>query len=179
MSNTVQNGLQTPGEVSIEELQLVSPTGKSIFLLDYLVELNLYESIFSNVMTGEIILSDSANLIKYFPIIGEEYLSVKLKTPGFNNEKNVIIEKVFRVFSVEDRILARDQNTQIYKLKLISPEAIIDSYSTIYSPFKGNIVQIVQKLFNNNLKTNKDLTVFSGAENNVKFVSNKIRNEYF
>jgi len=172
MSNTVQNGLQTPGEVSIEELQLVSPTGKSIFLLDYLVELNLYESIFSNVMTGEIILSDSANLIKYFPIIGEEYLSVKLKTPGFNNEKNVIIEKVFRVFSVEDRILARDQNTQIYKLKLISPEAIIDSYSTIYSPFKGNIVEIVQKLFNNNLKTNKDLTVFSGAENNVKFVSN-------
>ena len=87
MNNTVQDGLQTPGEISIEELLLITNTQKSISLLDYLVELNIYESIFSNVMNGEIILSDSANLIKYFPITGEEYLSVRLRTPGFNDDK--------------------------------------------------------------------------------------------
>ena len=172
MSNTVQDGLQTPGEVSIEELSLISTNGKSISLIDYLIELNLYESIFSNVISGEIILSDSANLIRHFPITGEEYLSVRLKTPGFNNDNKYKIEKIFRVFTVEDRVLARDQNTQIYKLKLISPEAIVDSYSMLYSPFKGNITKIVQDLFNNNLKMGKDLIVFTGADNNVKFLSN-------
>ena len=94
MSNSVQDGLQTPGEVSIEELLLVTTNGMSVSLLDYLIELNIYESIFSNVMTGEIILSDSANLIRYFPISGEEYLSVKLRTPGFTDDKKYIIEKI-------------------------------------------------------------------------------------
>ena len=102
MSNTVQDGLQTPGEVTIEELSLISTNGKSISLIDYLIELNLYESIFSNVISGEIILSDSANLIRHFPITGEEYLSVRLKTPGFDNDNKYKIEKIFRVFTVED-----------------------------------------------------------------------------
>jgi hypothetical protein len=93
MSTTVQDGLQTPGEISIEELSLITNNGKSIFLLDYLIELNIYESIFSNVLTGEIILSDSANLIKYFPITGEEYLSVRLRTPGFDDSNKYKIEK--------------------------------------------------------------------------------------
>lgn len=172
MSNTVQDGLQTPGEVSIEELSLITTKGLSVSLIDYLIELNIYESIFSNVMSGEIILSDSANLIRYFPITGEEYLSVKLRTPGFNDDKKYNIEKIFRVFTVEDRVMARDQNTQVYKLKLISREAIVDSYAMLYSPFKGNITKIVQDLFNNNLKMDKDLTVFTGADNSVKFISN-------
>ena len=50
MSNTVQDGLQTPGEVSIEELSLISTNGKSISLIDYLIELNLYESILNNII---------------------------------------------------------------------------------------------------------------------------------
>lgn len=172
MSTTVQDGLQTPGEVSIEELTLISTNNVTISLIDYLIELNIYESIFSNVMTGEIILSDSANLIKHFPITGEEYLNVKLRTPGFNDSAKYTIEKTFRVFTVEDRVLARDQNTQIYKLKLISPEAVADSYSILYSPFKGNVTKIVQDLFNNNLKIGKDLNVITGADNNIKFISN-------
>ena len=172
MSNIIQDGLQAPGEVSIEDLSLIAPTGISVSLLDYFIELNIYENIFGNVMTGEIILSDSANLIKHFPIVGEEYLIVKLRTPGFPNNARFIIEKTFRVFSVEDRVLARDQNTQVYKLKLISPEAIVDSYSIMYSPFKGNITKIIQDLFNNNLKIDKELEVLSSADNNVKFISN-------
>ena len=96
MSNSVQDGLQTPGEVSIEDLTLIAPNGISISLQDYFIELNLYESIYSNVMSGEIILSDSSNLIRYFPITGEEYLSVKLRTPGFDDSDRYKIQKIFR-----------------------------------------------------------------------------------
>ena len=51
MSNTVQDGLQTPGEVSIEELSLISTNGKSISLIDYLIELNLYETNLMQLLT--------------------------------------------------------------------------------------------------------------------------------
>ena len=46
MSTATQNGLQAPGEVAIEELILVA-NGKFIPLNDYLVELNIFESIFN------------------------------------------------------------------------------------------------------------------------------------
>jgi len=184
MSITTQSNLQSAGEVNIEQLFLVSSKG-SLSLLDYLVELNIYESIFNNVVSGDILLSDSRNLIKEFSLLGEEYLVVKVTTPGLGNS----IYKTFKITSVEDRILVRDQNTQVYKFRFISQEAIIDSLSPIYSSFSGQIDTIVNKIFTNNLEigrnfiyneTNNKLTqgkesteliVFSEAANKIKFVS--------
>jgi hypothetical protein len=76
-SESTQDGLQTPGEVSLDQLLLISSQGVTISLLDYFIELNIYESIYSSVVTGEIVLSDSANLIRYFPITGEESFIIK------------------------------------------------------------------------------------------------------
>ena len=64
MSISTQSSLQSAGEINIEQLFLVSNSGTSLSLLDYLVELNIYESIFNNVLSGDVLLSDSRNLIK-------------------------------------------------------------------------------------------------------------------
>ena len=185
-NESAQEGLQTPGEVSLEELILVSPSGTTISLLDYFIELNIYESIFSNVLTGEIVISDSANLIRHFPIIGEESLIITAKTPGFPATAKYIISKTFRVFSVEDRVLARDQNTQVYKIKFISQEALIDSATPLFKPFKGKINEVVSKIFNTYISINRNvvysnksfsagsktqLFLLNDADNYVKFVS--------
>lgn len=184
MSISTQSSLQAPGEISIEQLFLVTSSG-SLSILDYLVELNIYESIFNNVVSGDILISDSRNLIKELGIIGEEFIVVKVSTPGLD----IPIEKTFKVTSVEDRILVRDQNTQIYKLRFVSQEALIDTLSPIYNAFSGQIDTIVSKLFTDNLETNRNLVyndvnnkitlskettklvVFSEAANKVKFVS--------
>lgn len=183
MTTSTQDGIQSPGEVSIEELILVA-NGKFIPLNDYLVELNIFESIFSNVMTGDILLSDSRNIVRYLPIIGEEYLIVKLQTPSLNSQ----IYKTFRVTSVEDRTIVRDQNTQLYKLKFISREALVDSLSPLYSAFTGTVSTIVEKIFSENIELNRNLNyslneslsasqdktalqVYSTSSNKVKFVS--------
>ena len=115
MSTSTQDGIQSPGEVAIEELILVA-NGKFIPLNDYLVELNIFESIFSSSISGDIFLSDSRNIIKFLPIIGEEYIIIKLQTPSLDSK----IHKTFRITSVEDRTIVRDTNTQLYKLKFIS-----------------------------------------------------------
>jgi len=183
MSTATQDGIQSPGEVSIEELILVA-NGKFIPLNDYLVELNIFESIFSNVVSGDILISDSRNLVRFLPIIGEEYLIVKLQTPTLNSQ----IYKTFRVTSVEDRTIVRDQNTQLYKLKFISREAIVDSLSPLYSAFTGTVSTIVEKIFSENIEITRNLNynlnetlsssqdktglqVYSTAANKVKFVS--------
>jgi hypothetical protein len=181
-----QTGLQSPGEITIDSLIVYSLNGKFISVLDYMVELQLYESIFSNVLSGELLLSDSANLIKALPIIGEELLILKAKTPTLPDEFG--ISKTFRIYCVEDRQLVRDQNTQIYKLKFISQEGIVDSISPLFNPYNGTISDIVSQIYseslaiertydvsaNDEIKLNSnktDLIVLNETDNQIKFVS--------
>jgi hypothetical protein len=184
MSISTQSRLQSAGEISIEQLTLVSNKG-AVSLLDYLAELNIYEGIYNNVVSGDILISDSRNLIKEFSIIGEEYLIIKAVTPGLDNQ----IHKTFRITSVEDRMLVRDNNTQIYKLRFISQEALLDSLSPLYNAFSGSIESIVARIFSDNLEITRNLifndttskltpssdvtplVIFSESANKLKFVS--------
>ena len=96
-----QETLQSPGDISIDQIMIFALNGKYISVIDYLVELQLYESIFSNVLSGELSLSDSRNLIKELPIVGEELLIIKVKTPSLPDRYN--ISKTFKIYSIENR----------------------------------------------------------------------------
>ena len=183
MTTDVRTPLQSAGSVDIETLILVGSSGKFINLIDYLSELNIYEDIFSNSLYGNILLVDSRNLLKEVPIVGDEYLVVKIKTPSLN----AYISKVFRVYSVTDREVVRDLNTQIYTLHFTSKETVIDTLKPLYKSFSGKVSDVAQSIFNDYVSTkrtllpNKDqlkesddktqLIVFSETKNNVKFVS--------
>ena len=164
-----QTGIQSPGEISIDSLVIYSMNGNFLSVLDYMVEIQLYESIFSNVLSGELLLSDSANLIKVLPIIGEELLILKAKTPTLPDTYG--ITKTFRIYSVEDRNLVRDQNTQVYKLKFISQEGIVDSLSPLFNPYQGTISDVVGQIYSENLAVERtyDLSV----NNEIKLNPNK------
>ena len=82
MSDSVQTNspsLQSPGDVDIQELFLVTAKGNYINLDSYLIEFNIYEDLFSNTLSGDIAISDSRNLIKELPIMGDEFIVIKLK----------------------------------------------------------------------------------------------------
>ena len=94
MSEFATKQLDQAGDVDIQELTIISSKGTFLDVRDYLSELNLYEDIFSPSLYGNLLLSDSRNLIKELPIIGDEYLVVKFKTPTIEAP----IEKTFRIF---------------------------------------------------------------------------------
>ena len=109
------------GDVVMNSLTLASPNrSKFLNIKDYLVELNIYESIFTPGLTGTLTLTDSRNLIKLFPLIGEELLFVDFVTPGIDADRN--ITKVFRVYSISDKLYAKDGSTIIYQLHFSSVE---------------------------------------------------------
>ena len=91
MADTKQPGLQKAGSVEIVELKLIGSTGTIVDLKDFLVELNIYEDIFSSTLYGDIVLSDSRNIIEFLPIIGEEYINVHFQTPTFDRSGDVKI----------------------------------------------------------------------------------------
>ena len=105
----LDENIQAAGDVLIEKLLMVSTSGKVISLIDYLVELNIKESIFSPGINGELILADANNLVKEFPIIGEEILIVSVRTPTLKSA----IQKAFRIYAVVDRNYTEGASAQV------------------------------------------------------------------
>ena len=170
------------GSIDLQELTLINGSLNTIDIADYMVEINLMEDIFSPTMHGTILISDSRNLIKEFNIIGEEYIFLKFKTPTSDDE----IEKLFRVYSVTNRVLVNDKATQSYVLNFISVEAIQNELNPLFQTFNGKISDIVANIFKSFLRTKRSpvkkdskLTfVDNGSEffvlpteNSAKFVS--------
>ena len=126
--------LQAPGQIEINEIKLISLNkGISISLLDYLVEINLYESVFDPIVTGSIILSDSRNLTSLFPLIGDEYLFINVKTPSLTDKDSIY--KTFRIYSLENKNYVNDGSTMVYELGIMSTEGFNDVLNPIYKSF--------------------------------------------
>jgi len=113
-----EQGLQRASEVRIEQLKLINASDEIIDLSEFIVELNLYEDLFKNYLHGNLVLTDSRNIIDKYNIHGEEFLNIKLRTPSFPDTQ--VIEKTFRVFKLTDREIVRDNNTQNFVLHFIS-----------------------------------------------------------
>ena len=179
------SGVQKAGDIKIEQLKIVSSTNVIIDIVDFLVELNIYEDMFAGCMHGNMVLSDSRNLIEKAPLIGEEFLIIKLNTPTFPDS----IEKTFRVFKISDRNIVRDNNTQTYTLHFASIELFYDVMLPLFLPFEGKITDVVGEIFKNYVmanrnygisETNNDITeiefvtplaILNDTSNSVKFVS--------
>jgi hypothetical protein len=182
-----EQGLQRAGEVRIEQLKLINASDEVIDLTEFVVELNIYEDIFKNYLNGNIVLTDSRNIIDKFNIHGEEFLNVKLRTPSFPD--NQVIEKTFRVYKLTDRTIVRDNNTQNFTLHFISIEFFYDISLPLFSPFEGIVTDVAGKIFTDFLASTRkfnisesnenvtegnsgtDLIVLNESSNKVKFVS--------
>ena len=182
-----EQGLQRAGEVRIEQLKLINSANEIIDLTEFIVELNLFEDLFKNYLHGNLVLTDSRNLIDRFNIHGEEFLNVKLRTPSFPDSE--VIQKTFRVFKLSDRTIVRDTNTQNFVLHFISIEFFYDVSLPLFAPFEGTVTDVAGAIFSDfiaasrnfdisesgrEIKENPEptnLIVINEASNKVKFIS--------
>ena len=98
--------MQTAGEFIIEELKLVTTTGLVIDLIGSVMGLTLFEDIFSMTVSGTIAIADSVNLASYGPLLGQEYLHLRIRTPFVNEDESTTIDfskNAFLVHSISNR----------------------------------------------------------------------------
>jgi len=72
-------GIQHAGEYDLSDLKLFTGSGEVLNLDINYLSLDIYENIFSNGLTGTLLVSDTNNLIMNAPITGQEFLSFKIK----------------------------------------------------------------------------------------------------
>jgi len=160
-----ENGLQKAGSVNINDARLITTKNIVIDLTDFISEINIYEDMFSSHLYGDILISDSRNIIEFGPIIGEEYLTLEIQTPSFPAK----IKKTFRVFKISNRQVVRETNTQIFVLHFASVELFFDMLLPLFVSFEGRINEVALNLFDEYIATARDYDI-SEASDSVKEV---------
>ena len=85
-----QSELRSGGEFDILQCDLVLTTGKVVGLKASIMGLTIFESIDANCVSGTITIQDTFNLASFGPIIGQEYLRLKIATPNLRGGEMTI-----------------------------------------------------------------------------------------
>ena len=150
--------LQFAGEFRLDKCELISSSGVSADISKIVAEINIFEDIFSTSLTGSIIISDTNNLVDNMPIIGQEYISLKITTPSMEQDAIDFTENVFCVYEMGGRTPA-GTNSEVVELKICSPELLRNERTRISKSYEETADQIVKSIMENEkyINTKKDL----------------------
>ena len=168
------NKISYPGEIRISEVALISPYGNVVGISNNVLEINIYEDIFSNFLTGDITFVDTDNLTSKLPILGQEYLEFKIRTPlgsKYDEGEYDFTNARMAVYNIASKVKLNDK-TQNITLSFISPEGIKDNNTRISRAFDGPYDDAVAKIVKNQWGLNSTKKCYiQPTKDNFKFVA--------
>jgi len=171
-------GLQHAGQFTIEKLDLITSSGMRIDLITSVMGITLFEDIFSMTITGTIAIKDSVNLASVGPLIGQEYLHLKIRTPFVNEDEDNTIdfsENAFLIHQVSKR-QRFTEGVQGVVLSFVSQELVKNQRIKIMRSFTDTWSDIVQKMMISPLYLNSKKKLQIESTSGVKkFVAPNIR----
>ena len=125
------------------------------------VELNIYESMFANALTGTLVIKDSTGLIGKLPVQGTERLTFKLSTPGsLTIDCTEESGHPMHVYAVSDK--QQDGDTkEIFVLHFASREFLRNIRTRVSQAYSGRMNEMVASIVGdeNYLDSRKTLNV--------------------
>ena len=166
-------GIQYAGEYEIEEIKLFSSSGNIIPLNGLMAHLEIFEDIFSSTISGSITLLDTNSIVLNLPIIGQEYLSFKIKTASLGEEETDIIdytENVFSVYKIDARLMGT--KSELITLHFASPEMLRNLRTRVSKSYTNSIDKIVIDVLQNERYLNSKKKLFiEGTVGTRKFIA--------
>ena len=161
--------LQKAGDFILDGVLIVGSSGARINIADQVQELNIYESIDTPYISGNILLQDSSGIAESLPLLGQERLLFKLRTPShegsinFNNYHAII-------YNVEKRFSSSERE-HVIVLNWSTVDHLKNIRTKISASFKGSISDIVQKILKGTNYLNSKKPLFIEPSKNIrKFV---------
>ena len=96
------NTIQQAGEYTVDEMTILTSSGVVYDLRQMVQYIEIFEDVNRPVITGNIVIMDIDNMIENAPIIGQEFMSLKIRTPSFAKEDGIIdfLDNVFSIFKI-------------------------------------------------------------------------------
>lgn len=163
--------LRSAGAVNVDFVEIVTAKGFIQNITSQVLGISVYEDIFSPFITGRLTIKDSQDLVNLFPLVGEEFMSMVIRTPSFN-DKSKYIKGKYLIYKMSEREFLTDRSS-VYVLHFISIEALIDINKKTSKAYEGRVSDIVNRI----VKTEEGINTDKGSlveytPNGIKFISN-------
>lgn len=135
------------------------------------LELNVYESINSSQITGDVTIADSANHLQNIPIIGQEEIEFVFGTP--QNEQIDFESFRGRIYKVSNMVKTEERQ-QVYTIHFTSKEFIKNHRSRINVAHEDTGDVICETILRDVLKTKKALNL-EPSDLKVKLLGNNMK----
>lgn len=143
-----QPGIVNSKDYDIKTLDLINSGGQVVDLRKVFIEIQLFQDLFSSVMSGSILVNDGHDIFSNFYFCGNEYLQLSIDKPSLNSP----IQKVFRIYKTAGRKPGSDSG-QIYQLYFCSEELIFSNQKLVSKSYKGKKTnEIIKDILTNELK---------------------------
>ena len=110
--------LQYAGEYHLKELLVHTSSGNVLKLTKAVQSIDIYEDMFSTSLSGSVTILDVDNIAENGPVIGQEYMTLRIATPTLEEQEISIMFSIYKVGVRE----AVSQDTQLLSLSFTSPE---------------------------------------------------------
>tara|TARA_Y100000356_G_scaffold132436_1_gene137714 strand:- start:44 stop:1426 length:1383 start_codon:yes stop_codon:yes gene_type:complete len=161
------------GEYKLRECKIVSSRGIVADLDSKVIGFQIYENMFSQSLIASMTIIDNSNMVMKLPIIGQEYIILKIENPGIGE-----IDFTKNVFSVTNVKVRQDvsNDTQLYDISLVSTESLRNSRTRVSKSYNGSVSDIVTSVLRDEslIDTNKDIYV-DNTSGSRRFVAPNIR----
>jgi len=180
MANKVPDNIEFAGDYDLKNIFLHNHFGEVIDIKNLVQELNVYESIYKNALTGSVVIIDAQNLIAKLEIQGTERISFTLSTPGAIDERSIINASEttghpFHVYKITDR-KQLSPGTLLYTLHFGSREFMRNLRTKVSQAYDGRLDMSVLNILTdeNYLDSKKEMT-YEPCGNSDKIVVPNIR----
>ncbi len=144
------NSIEFAGDYNLDHVFLHNHRGDIVDIKKMMSELNIFESIFKNALTGSLVILDARNLISKLEINGTERISFKLSTPGAIDSRSTVDASEetghpFHVYKITDRKQV-SSGTMMYTIHFASREFMRNLRTKVSQTYRGNIAYQVMKI---------------------------------
>ena len=145
------DAIDKAGDYNLSHIDLINHRGEIIDLKYIVIELNIYESIYKNAVTGSIVITDAKNQIGRLEIQGLERIAFKLSTPGTHKKGETLDASVetgepFHVYKITDRKQV-NQGLLVYTLHFASREFMRNIRTKISQSYLNSFDGMVRDIF--------------------------------
>jgi len=135
-------------EFHVNELVIVTKIGR-VDISKLFVELNIFDSMFLPVMSGNMLIQDSIGISGKLLFDGTESLLIDI---GKDKDSDIArFKKAFRIYKQSDRI-NQNQNSETFVLHFVADELMFSDQQRVNQSYDLTYSQIVEKILFNYLK---------------------------
>lgn len=140
--------LEYAGQFQYDKVTIITSSGAKFPIESgNIISLHLYEDIGRPFLTGNILFHNSGSISTIGPIIGQEYLELRLKTPALPNQKDTYIDySKHRLHIYAMNKLNVGTGSETVRIKFISGEWIKNMRVQISQALEGSCSQIVNAM---------------------------------